>query len=220
MKGIKHFESMYAKKRSPINFLTLKTVKRIIFVTLLITLFSQIALADDKIVVENLLKERIDKIIATLENKDLDNESKEEKIEDIINPIINFPLMSMLVLGKEAWTSLSGEDQKRFIELFAKTIEQTLISKILNFVDEKIIIEASDLASEKKVNISTAIVSKDKNIPVLYKFYRAGTGWKIYDVEIEGVSILKNFKAQFTDSLQEMTAKELIVKMEKSNSSR
>ncbi|MGD9158272.1 MAG: ABC transporter substrate-binding protein [Desulfobacteraceae bacterium] len=217
MKGIRHFESMYVKKRTPIKFLTLKTLKRIIYITFLVTVFSQIVIADDKIAVENLLKERIDNILDTLKNKDLDNESKEKNIEDIINPLINFHLMSMLVLGKEAWTSLPEEDQKRFVEVFAKTINETLISKILNYADEKIIIEKSDQASKKKVNISTYIVSKDKNIPVMFKFYRSGNGWNVYDVEIEGVSILKNFKAQFSDSLQEMTAKELIAKMEKSD---
>ena len=216
MKGIGHFESMYVKKQSPTKLLKSKTMKKIIFVTFFIAVFSQIIHADDKIDVKNLLKERIDKIIASLGNKDLDDESKTGKIEDIINPIINFPLMSMLALGKEPWTSLTEEDQKRFVALFAETIKQTLISKILNYVDEDIVIEESDQVSKKKINISTFIVSKDKKTAVLYKFYLSGTAWKIYDVEIEGVSILKNFKAQFTDNLQEMTAKELIAKMEKS----
>ena len=220
MKGIRHTESIHMKKLSPANLLRLKDMKRIIFAALLFMVFSQIALADDTAVVESLLKEKIDNIMATLGNKDLDSNVKEKKIEEAIEPIINFPLMSMLVLGKEAWTSLADEDQKRFIELFGKTIKETLISKIQAYVDEKIIIEKSEQASEKKVNISTAIVSKDKNIPVVYKFYRAGKDWNIYDVEIEGVSILKNFKAQFTDNLQEMTAKELIVKMEKANLSK
>ena len=217
MKDIRHLYSMYKKKRLPIKYFTDITMKRVVFIALIMTVFTQVILADDKVAVENLLKERIDNIIATLANKDLDDTAKEEKIENVIKPMINFPLMSMLVLGKKTWTSLAEDDQKRFIELFSETIKQTLISKILAYVDEKIIIEASEQISEKKVNISTSIASKEKKIPVLYKFYQSGTEWKIYDVEIEDVSILKNFKAQFSDSLQEMTAKELIAKMEKSN---
>ena len=220
MKGTGFFKSMHTKKRSPINFLTLKAIKRIVIVSFLMAVFSQTALADDKTAVESLLKERIDNIVATLKNNDLDSKGKEEKIEAVINPMINFPLMSMLVLGKEAWTSLPEKDQKRFVELFGNTIKETLISKIQGYVDEAIIIEKSDQANEKKINVSTSIVSKDKNIPVVYKFYRSGNEWKVYDVEIEGVSILKNFKAQFSDNLQEMTAQELIVKMEKSESSK
>lgn len=220
MKGIKYFDSMHVKKRSPVKYLIPRNIKRIIFTIFVITIFSQIILADDKIVVENLLKERIDNIIATLKNKDLDDKSKEGKIEDVIKPIINFKLMSMLALGKESWTSLTAEDQKRFVELFANTIEQTLISKILSYADESIVIEGSDQVNNKKVDVSTFIIDKEKKIAVLYKFYQSGSGWEIYDVEIEGVSILKNFKSQFTDNLQEMTAKELMIKMEKSDSSR
>ena len=220
MKGIIHFDSTHVKKRSQFQYLTPRNMKRIIFITFLITLFSQIILADDKTAVESLLKERIDNIILTLKNKDLDDETKAGKVEDVIKPIINFQLMSMLALGKESWKSLTEEDQKRFVELFAKTIKQTLIGKILNYGDEDIIIKESNQVNAKKVDISTAIISKDQNISVLYKFYKSATGWEIYDVEIEGVSILKNFRAQFTDNLQEMTAKELMDKMEKANSSK
>lgn len=220
MKDIGHLKSIYKKKQLPIKYFTDITMKRVVFITLIITVFSQIILADEKVAVENLLKERIDNLTATLKNKDLNDEGKKERLEDIIKPVINFPLMSMLVLGKEAWTSLAEEDQKRFIELFTNTIEETLLSKILNYADEDIVIDKSDRINEKKVNISTSIVSKEQKTTVLYKFYQSGSEWKIYDVEIEGVSILKNFKAQFTDSLQEMTAKELIAKMEKSNLSK
>ena len=218
MKDIRHFESMSMKKRSTIKLESPKIMKGIIFVTFLIFIFSQVTLADDKAVVQNLLKEKIDSIIATLKNKDLDDSGKKKGLEDIIKPIMNFNLMSMLVLGKEPWTSLAKEDQKRFIELFTGTIEETLLSKLLNYADEDIVIEASDQINKKKVNVSTSIVSKEQKTSVLYKFYQSGAEWKIYDVEIEGVSILKNFRAQFSDSLQDMTAKELISKMEKSNS--
>ena len=217
MKSMRHFNSIYMNKRSPNIYLILKTMKRVIFITLIIAVFSQAVLADDKIVVKNLLKERIDNILATLKNKDLDDKTKEGRVEGVIKPMINFPLMSMLVLGKKPWTSLTKEDQKKFIELFTKTIKQTLLSKILAYGDEDIVIETSDQVSGKKVNVSTSIVSKEEKIPILFKFYQSGSEWKIYDVEIESVSILKNYKAQFKDSLQEMTAKELIVKMEKSN---
>ena len=192
-------------------------MKRVIFITLIISVFSQVILADEKVAVENLLKERIDNITAILKNKDLDNEGKKEKLEDVIKPMVNFPLMSMLVLGKEPWTSLVKEDQKRFVELFTKTIEETLLSKILNYADEEIIVESSEQISEKKINVSTSIASKEQKIPVLFKFYESENVWRFYDVEIDSVSILKNFKAQFSDSLQNMTAKELIAKMEKSN---
>jgi len=201
------------KKRLSTKSLTPKTIKPILFATFLIAVFSQIVLADDTNVVKNLLKERFDDIIAVMENKDLDDETKKGRIEDIIKPIFDFPLMAMLALGKASWTAMTKEDQERFSELFTKILKQAYFSKILAYVDEDIIIEESHQI-DKKVYIHTFIVSKDQKIPVLYKFYQSDTAWKIYDIEVEGVSLIQTYRSQFTESLQEMTAKALMVKME------
>jgi len=201
------------KKRLSTKSLTPKTIKPILFATFLIAVFSQIVLADDTNVVKNLLKERFDDIIAAMENKDLDDETKKGRIEDIIKPIFDFPLMTMLALGKASWTAMTKEDQERFSELFTKILKQAYFSKILAYVDEDIIIEESHQI-DKKVYIHTFIVSKDQKIPVLYKFYQSDTAWKIYDIEVEGVSLIQTYRSQFTESLQEMTAKALMVKME------
>ena len=201
------------KKRLSTKSLTPKTIKPILFATFLIAVFSQIVLADDTNVVKNLLKERFDDIIAVMENKDLDDETKKGRIEDIIKPIFDFPLMTMLALGKASWTAMTKEDQERFSELFTKILKQAYFSKILAYVDEDIIIEESHQI-DKKVYIHTFIVSKDQKIPVLYKFYQSDTAWKIYDIEVEGVSLIQTYRSQFTESLQEMTAKALMVKME------
>jgi len=201
------------KKRFSIKFLTLKAIKRIFFATLLVTVFSQIVLADDKNVVKHLLQERFDDIIAALENKDLDEETKKKRIEDIIKPIFDLPLMSKLALGRASWTAMAKEDQERFSELFTKILKQAYFSKILGYVDENIIIEEPDQVGEK-VYIPTFIVSKDQKTSVLWKFYQSDTGWKVYDIEVEGVSFIQTYRSQFTESLQEMTVKELMVKME------
>lgn len=202
------------KKGLSIKFLTPKAIKRILFTTFFVAVFSQIVLADDTNVVKNLLKERFDDIIPTLENKDLDDETKKGIIEDIVKPIFDFPLMSKLALGRASWMAMAKEDQERFSELFTKILKQAYFSKILGYADEDIIIEGSDQV-EKKVYIFTFIVSKDEKTSVLWKFYQSDTGWKVYDIEVEGVSLIQTYRSQFTESLQEMTVKELMVKMEK-----
>ena len=188
------------KKRLAIKFSIFKSINRIIFVTFLVAVFSQIVLADDKTVVKNLLKVKFDYIIVTLENKDLDDATKKERIENGIRPIFDFPLMSMLALGRASWTAMTKEDQVRYSEFFTQLIKQAYLSKILSFVDGNIIIEESDQI-DKKVCIPTLIVSEDQKISVLYKFYQSDIGWKIYDVEIEGVSLIQTYRAQFTECL-------------------
>lgn len=198
------------------------SVKRILFATFLVAVFSQIVIADDKNVVKNLLKERFDAISTALKNKDLNDKTKKGKIEDIIKPIFDFPTMSKLALGKAFWTSMTKEDQKIFSELFIIKFKQDYLCKIPSYVGEDIIIEEPkpDQTNKKKINIPAFFVSKNQKIPVLFMFYKFKTGWKIYDVEVNSISLIQSYRSQFTECLQEGTVKELIVKIEKNITSR
>ena len=207
------------EKRLSTIALISKTINRVLFATFLVVVFSQIGLADDKNVVKNLLKERFDCIKAVMERKDLDEKTKKVRIEDIIKPIFDLPLMSRLSLGRESWMTMTKEEQKKFSELFTKMLKLAYLSKIPSYFDEEIIIEEPNQVNQKKVYIPTIIVSKDKKTSVLYKFYRSDTGWKIYDIEAKSISCIQSFRSQFTECLQEGTVKELMVEMEKKVSS-
>lgn len=200
-------------KKQIIKQLTLKILNQILFATILIALSTGVVFADDMDDVKKLLQEKFDYIFTTLENGDLDEEARKGKIEDLIKPIFDLPLMSKLSLGRTSWTAMTKEDQEKFVDLFTKVFKQAYLSKILDYVDEDIIFgECSQ--DGKKVLISSFIVGENKRIPVLYKFYQSGANWKIYDIEIEGVSYIQTYRSQFTESLKEMTVKELMVKME------
>ena len=207
------------EKRLSTIALISKTINRVLFATFLVVVFSQIGLADDKNVVKNLLKERFDCIKAVMERKDLDEKTKKVRIEDIIKPIFDLPLMSRLSLGRETWMAMTKEEQKKFFELFTKMLKLAYLSKIPSYFDEEIIIEEPNQVNQKKIYIPTIIVSKDKKTSVLYKFYRSDTGWKIYDIETESISCIQSFRSQFTECLQEGNVKELMVEMEKKVSS-
>ncbi|MFC1839579.1 phospholipid-binding protein MlaC [Thermodesulfobacteriota bacterium] len=207
------------EKQLIVKYLKARTIKPILFAALLAVFVSQSVFADDISDVRSILQEKFDNIIIVLENKLLDDESKMAKIEDIIKPIFDFPLMSKLSLGRESWTDMTKEEHVKFAELFTKVFKQAYLSKILGYADEDIIFKESDQVG-KKIYISSFIVSKEKKTSVLYKFYQSGDGWKIYDVEIEGVSYIQSYRSQYTESLKEMTVTELMAKMEKLISSR
>ena len=207
------------EKRFVIIFFTPKTINRFLVATFIVAIFSQVVLADDKTAVKNILKERFDNIIAVVKNKELDEKTKKVRIEDIIKPIFDLPLMSRLSLGRETWMAMTKEEQKKFFELFTKMLKLAYLSKIPSYFDEEIIIEEPNQVNQKKIYIPTIIVSKDKKTSVLYKFYRSDTGWKIYDIEAKSISCIQSFRSQFTECLQEGTVKELMVEMEKKVSS-
>jgi phospholipid transport system substrate-binding protein len=70
------------------------------------------------------------------------------------------------------------------------------------------------VSDNKKVHVPTQLISKGNKISMLYKLYPSSNSWKIYDVEIEGVSIIRSYRSQFTEILQKGTFDELLQKMQ------
>jgi phospholipid transport system substrate-binding protein len=153
-------------------------------------------------------------VFAVLEKKDLEIQAKQKEIEAIVTPMFDFPLMAKLSLGKKHWTGQTPENKDRFTELFIKRLRQSYLDKLTAYTDEKVIY-GSAVEVNKKVHIPTDLVSGGKKISMLYKLYPSSNRWKIYDVEIQGVSIIRSYRSQFKEILQNGTFDDLLKKMEK-----
>ncbi len=176
-------------------------------------LFYQSAVADDKSEVEKLLKNNLDAVFAVLQKKDLEQQEKNEKIVDIVTPMFDFELMARLSLGKKHWPGLSQDKKERFTELFIKRLKASYLNNFNLYTDEKIFYEPS-VQVKKKVHTPTYLISKDKKISILYKFYKAERSWKIYDLEIQGVGIIRSYRSQFSSILESGTIDDLLLKLE------
>jgi len=161
-----------------------------------------------------LLKKNQDAVFAVLKQTELTSAEKNQKIIEIVTPLFDFPLMAKLALGKKVWTGLTEEQKERFTQLFIERLRSSYLGRLTLYTDEKVIYEAP-VEVEQKVHIPTALVSKDKKISILYKFYKSETDWKIYDLEIQGVSIIRSYRSQFNQILQSGTFDDLLQKMEK-----
>jgi phospholipid transport system substrate-binding protein len=122
--------------------------------------------------------------------------------------------MAKLSLGRQYWPDLSKENRERFTELFVNRLRGSYLDKITSYTDETVVYEQPLNVSEK-IHIPTQLVSKGKKISMLYKFYRSDGRWKIYDLEIQGVSIVRSYQSQFKEILQKGTFEDLLKKMEK-----
>jgi len=176
-------------------------------------IFYQSALADDKSEVEKLLKKNLDAVFTVLQQKDLDPQEKNEDIVDIVTPMFDFELMARLSLGKKHWPELSQEKKERFTELFIKRLKASYLINFTLYTDEKLFYEPT-VKVKKKIHAPTYLVSKDKKISILYKFYKAEKNWKIYDLEIQGVSIIRSYRSQFSGILENGTVDDLLLKLE------
>ena len=169
--------------------------------------------ADDKSAAEEFLKSKLDAVFVILQKNDLSQQAKNSKIEEIVTPMFDFKLMAKLSLGKKYWPNLSQDQKDRFTELFIERLRQSYLDKLTAYTDEKVVYE-SPVADKKKVQVPTQLISKGNNISMLYKLYPSSDSWNIYDIEIEGVSIIRSYRSQFSEILQKGTFDDLLKKME------
>ena len=177
-------------------------------------LLSSAVTADDKSAAEEFLKNNLDAVFTVLQKNDLSPQARNSKVEEIVTPMFDFELMGKLSLGKKYWPDLSPEQREKFTELFVERLRQSYLNKLTAYTDEKIIYE-SPVTVKKKVHMPTLLISKGKKISMLYKLYSSSNSWKIYDVEIEGVSIIRSYRSQFNEILQKGTFDDLLQKMER-----
>ena len=188
-------------------------MKILLVIVAIFHFLSPIAVAGDRETAQNTLQSKLDAVFIVLGKKDLTTEAKQEEIEEIVTPMFDFTLMAKLSLGKKHWTGLTPQNKDRFCNLFVKRLRQSYLDKLTDYKDEKIIC-GSAVAVDNKVHIPTDLVSKGKKISMLYKFYASKSGWQIYDIEIQGVSIIRSYRSQFAEILKNGTFDDLITKLE------
>jgi phospholipid transport system substrate-binding protein len=170
--------------------------------------------ADEIATVENLLKEKTDAVLIILKDKKVDETVKKNQIMEIISPIIDFQLMAKLTLGKNNWGKLNKQQQTEFVDLFVERLKRSYLDKSSFYEDEKLVYKPG-FQRGNKVYVPVDVISNDKPIELLYKFYKSGQGWMAYDIEINGVSLIKSYQAQFSELLKNGTVEDLLVSLRK-----
>ncbi len=168
--------------------------------------------ADEARAVRQELSTRIDAVVALLRDQKLDKEQRNQRIIAIITPLFDFATMAQLSLGNKYWPDLSEQQRQTFSDLFTERLQDSYLEKLDLYTDEEVVYEDGQ-QSGSKIQLATSMISKDTRIAMLYKFYRAKGGWKIYDVEIGGVSVIQTYRSQFDGVLKEGTIDELLEKL-------
>jgi phospholipid transport system substrate-binding protein len=187
-------------------------MKILIFVVLSLLISSRPVLADGGSDAEALLKSKLDAVFVVLQQKDLEQEAKNKEVIEIVTPMFDFGLMAKLTLGRKYWPGLSQDKKDRFTELFIERLRTSYLDKLSLYSDEKVIFEPP-VQLKNKIHISTFLISKNRKTSILYKLYQSSDSWKIYDLEIQGVSIIRSYRAQFSQILENGTIDDLLLKM-------
>ena len=189
-------------------------MKRMFCVVLGLLIITTAAVADDQRDADALLKNKIDAAIEVLKKNETDIQVKNKKILDIVSPIFDFQLMAKLALGREFWPGLSEEEKEKYTILFTERLKVSYLQKLSLYTDEEVAYKVP-VRDGRKIQIPTELISKGEIISMLYKMYESKQGWKIYDVEIQGVSIISTYRSQFKEILANGTIDDLLLKLEK-----
>jgi len=189
-------------------------LKSILYAIVFTLMLPPTAMSDDKSSVRELIKSKLDAVTSVLQKKDRVKEAKNKEILEIVMPIFDFSLMARLTLGQKYWPGLSEEKKERFTELFVKRLQDSYLEKLTLYTGDEKIIFKDPVSSKKKIHIPTELIAQDNKISMLYKFYKSKNDWKIYDVEIEGVSIVQTYRSQFDQILGRGSIDDLLLKLE------
>ncbi len=162
---------------------------------------------------KQLVETRLNTVLSILQDKKgPDVINRKDMVVEILEPLFDFSTMAKLTLGRQHWPSLSDENKGRFTELFIARLADSFFDKLMLYTDEVIQFETPSEV-EKKVHVPTILISKDNKIAMVYKLYRSKTDWKIYDIEIQGVSIIHTYRSQFHQILENGTVDDLLTKL-------
>ena len=162
------------------------------------------------------IKATVDQVIQILTDAQLQGESKKQErrkgLREAIFVRFDFQQMAQRTLGAH-WQRRTPEEQAEFIKVFSDLLEQTYVDKVESYNNEKFIYTNERIDGPYAEVGSKMRNSKGEEFSINYKVHRAGEDWRVYDLVIENVSLVNNYRSQFNRILTNSTYDELISKI-------
>ncbi len=158
------------------------------------------------------IQSAVEQALAILKNPKLQTEAKRKELREAIYPKFDFAEMARRSLGSH-WQRRSPEERQEFVKVFTELVERSYMSNIESYSGEKVIMGA-ERQDRDYAEVDTKIATKKgEEISVVYKLRQTGGHWKIYDVVIENVSLVNNYRSQFNRVIAQSSFDELFRKM-------
>jgi phospholipid transport system substrate-binding protein len=142
------------------------------------------------------IQDSVNKIITVLKDKSLDKETRWNKVGLVINDSFDFRSMSQSVLATN-WKKASPEERQQFVVFFSQYLEDTYRTKIEAYTNQKVEFVGETIRGKKAV-VETLIITDNSEIPINYKLKNNDGTWFAYDVVIEGISLVNNYRSTFS----------------------
>ena len=188
------------------------------FLFVLLTVASQPSEVRASSPAQTALETSINRILGSIKNPDYVNPATRrplrQQIEDEVLHIFDFKEFSSRTVGPR-WSTFTPAQQQQFSDAFAELLLNTYLSKIDGYNGEQVVY-TGEVTSPKgdRTEVRTVITMKDsKKVPVAYRMLPKDGTWFVYDVLIENISLVKNYRTQFQDILNSGSPDQLIAKV-------
>lgn len=180
----------------------------IFFITLSSGLF-----ALERNTIEREISAKINQALDILSAKNLTKNQQAQKIFSLLDDIFDYETMSKIALGKQQWAAISTADKKEFSKLFEKKLKQSYVDKLALYDNQKVVILGLKEHQKNRLQLQTELIGKGETYPINYNFYNNKGDWKIYDVDISGVSIIQTYRQQFSGLLKEKSFEGILAQL-------
>lgn len=163
------------------------------------------------------VKTTVDQVLSILTDPALKSVHKTKerraKIRKTVLERFDFSEMSKRSMGRY-WGERSPEERKEFVDLFTDLLERAYIDRVEGYTGEQILY-LNETVDGNYSEVRTKIVTKrNQEIPISYRMQKTDAGWGVYDIVVEGVSLVNNYRTQFSKIIRTSSYQELVKKMQ------
>ena len=163
------------------------------------------------------VKGTINDLIQILDNETLKQpeqaRERRHEIEEVIKRRVDYKEMARRALGA-SWSTLSNRDQYEFVNLFVQLLRDTFVGRITEHSDEQVaVVYVGELREDAFAEVKTQVKGRKIDTPVDFRLIHRAHEWRVYDVVIDGASIVSNYRSQFTSIIRDVSYVGLVKKM-------
>jgi phospholipid transport system substrate-binding protein len=155
------------------------------------------------------IQAQVNKVLEVLRNPTESKGEKEKKILALADGIFDYTELSRLSLANY-WKAFTPEQQGAFTRLFGKLLARDYMDRIMLYTDEKVTFGKEIKLSENTTEVRSDITTKGRTISMAYRMILERGDWKVYDVVVEGVSLVMNYRTQFREILANKSPEDLL----------
>jgi phospholipid transport system substrate-binding protein len=153
----------------------------------------------------------VDEVLTILRDPQIKGQLRREKLSALVRARFDFETMAQFTLGKY-WRSASATEKQQFIGLFSDLLEETYVGRVDAYSNEAVNYGAEKIEGDR-AEVATSVRSGNIDIPIHYRLTRKGGEWFVYDVLIEEVSLVKNYRSSYGEIIRKEGFAKLLERM-------